>query len=499
LSEHFDDDGVVVYRQACRMHLEGIVSKRKDAPYRSGRTDALVKVKCEAGQELVVVGYALSNVMKRAIGALVVGYYESGTLHYAGRVGTGYSQTVARDLWRRLHVLERDTPPFDGSPEQERRRNVRWVEPRIVIEAALRGWTADGLVRQASYKGIREDKPAKEVVREVQAMAAAGNPTVKKASRRNPRPAARKGAARPAAQTGAKFARMPSDSGSVRFTNPDRVYWADVGVTKQDLADYYRAVWDRMAPHVVGRVLSLVRCPDGTKGECFFQKHAAAGLDEARLHMVRDDKDEEVISIDDLDGLLSLAQVGALEVHVRGSSIADLGKCDRIVFDLDPGDGVEWRDVIAGARDVRDLLAELKLTSFVKLSGGKGLHVVLPIEAAPWEDAKNFAQAVAVHMTADNPKRYVAKMTKSLRKGRIFVDYLRNSVEATSVAAYSTRAREGAPVSAPLTWDELGRVRAADQYTVLNLQRRLGAMKEDPWKDIGRVRQKLPDLRKGNH
>ena len=279
---------------------------------------------------------------------------------------------------------------------------------------------------------------------------------------------------------------------TVRFTHPDRVYWVDVGVTKQDLADYYRAAWDWMAPHVVGRPLALVRCPDGTKGQCFFQKHASAGLTEQNLHTVIDAKGRQVISVDDLDGVLSLVQAGVLEIHVRGAMLESLEVCDRIVFDLDPGEGVAWAELVAAAREVRERLAALKLESFVKLSGGKGLHVVLPIDGSDWDAAKDFAGAIAAAMAADAPERYVARMSKSLRPGKIFIDYFRNSLEQTSVAPYSTRARAGAPVSAPITWRELTRTTAANQYTVLNLPRRLGTLKQDPWAEMTRVKQTLP-------
>ena len=281
----------------------------------------------------------------------------------------------------------------------------------------------------------------------------------------------------------------------MRFTHPERVYWADAGVTKQALADFYRSVWDWMAPQVVNRPLALLRCPDGTKGECFFQKHASAGLTEKNLRAVIDKKRRQILAVEDLGGLLSLVQAGVLEVHVRGSLIDRLEVCDRIVFDIDPGEGVDWSDVVAAARDVRQRLAAIDLDSFVKLTGGKGLHVVLPINGADWDTTKAFAQAVALSMNADSPERYVAKMTKSLRKGKIFVDYFRNSLEQTSIVAYSTRARSGAPVSVPVTWEELGRTKGGDQYTVLNLAKRLAGLKQDPWKNIGSVKQKLPDLR----
>jgi bifunctional non-homologous end joining protein LigD len=476
-SEHFAGNGSDVWDQACRMNLEGIVSKRASAPYKPGRSDNFIKIKCANAQELVVGGYAPSKVMPKAIGALAVGYYRDGKLIYAGRVGTGYSRATARDLWKRLHPLETAKTHFDEIPRTEARsRDLRWVAPETVIESQFRGWTADGMVRQAAFKGVREDKPATEVVRETPV------------------------ADRPQRRTAAAAAKpiVSKSRGGVRFTHPDRVYWADVGVTKQNLADHYSAVWTWMAPHVVNTPLSLLRCPDGTQGQCFFQKHASAGLDDQKLRSVTDSKGRQVIAVEDLDGLLSLVQAGVLEVHVRGSLIDSLDLCRRIVFDIDPGEGVSWAAIVKAAREVRDRLAAIDLQSFVKLSGGKGLHVVLPVAPVEWDAVKTFTQAFAQAMAADDPKRYIAKMTKSLRKGRVFIDYLRNSLEQTSVAAYSTRARDGAPVSMPVSWDELGRAKSSNQYTVLNIGRRLGSFKRnpraDPWADIGRVKQKLPDL-----
>jgi bifunctional non-homologous end joining protein LigD len=523
LSEHFETEGSQVRRRACEMALEGIVSKRKDAPYRSGRSETFIKSKCANAQEFVVGGYVPSTALPRAVGSLVLGYYDHGDLVYAGRMGTGYTRATAQDLWKRLHPLEIEKPPFDRIPSTERRRDTRWVQPKLVVESHFRGWTADGLVRQAAFKGLREDKPAQEVVREVATMPGrdetsgrsakapkesrgtrAAAHAVKAAVKRT-KPARPKAAPKAATKTGAKPAASSRaghlarhakswDDGDVRLTHPDRVYWVDVGITKQDLADYYREIWDWMAPHVVGRPLSLVRCPEGTKGQCFFQKHASAGLTERNLRTVTDSNGRQIIAVESLEGLLSLVQAGVLEVHVRGSMIDRLDRCDRIVFDLDPGEGTGWPDVLAAAQDVRKRLAAIDLESFVKLSGGKGLHVILPIEPADWDTTRTFVQAFAQGMAADDPDRYVATMAKAARKGKIFVDYLRNSLEQTSVAAYSTRAREGAPVSAPVSWRELGRTTGGNQYTVLNLMKRLRGLKQDPWKDIGRVRQKLPDL-----
>jgi len=280
----------------------------------------------------------------------------------------------------------------------------------------------------------------------------------------------------------------------VALSHPDRIYWDDSKITKRDLAEFYSHVWKWMRPHVVDRPISLLRCPTGAAGPCFFQKHAAAGIATENLYLVAE-KGDKVISIDDLAGLISLVQAGVLEIHTRGATVDDRERADRLVFDLDPGPGTRWRDVVAAAIEVRERLARLKLESFVKTSGGKGLHVVLPVRPVPWNQAKNFCHAVAAAMAADDPNRYVATATKSRRNNRIFLDYLRNSREATAVAPYSTRARPGAPVSTPLGWSELGAIKSADQYTVSNLAQRLARLRNDPWASIGRLRQELPKLK----
>jgi bifunctional non-homologous end joining protein LigD len=280
----------------------------------------------------------------------------------------------------------------------------------------------------------------------------------------------------------------------VRLSHPDRVYWVDVGVTKQQLAEYYVSIWEWMAPHIVDRPLAIVRCPEGTKGQCFFQKHVAAGIVNSKLMRKVDAKEKDVIVVDHVDDLVALVQSGALEIHVRGSTLDHLDVCNRIVFDLDPGDGIDWGKVVEAAYEVRDRLSNYKLEGFVKLSGGKGLHVMVPIAGSDWETAKAFARQVAVAMATDAPQSYVAKTAKNLRKGRIFVDYLRNTREATTVAAYSTRARAGAPVSVPMSWQELGRTHSGNQYTVLNLQERLKRLSSDPWEGIARIKQMLPAI-----
>lgn len=285
-----------------------------------------------------------------------------------------------------------------------------------------------------------------------------------------------------------------AEVGGIALSHPDRVYWEDAGVTKRCLAEFYAQIWPWMRPHVVGRPISLLRCPEGAAGQCFFQKHAAAGIATAHLHLTPE-KGDKIISIDDLDGLISLVQAGVLEIHTRGTTVDDREQADRLVFDLDPGPGTGWKDVVAAAHEVRARLAKLKLESFLKTSGGKGLHVVLPIKPTPWDAAKDFCQAVAASMAADEPDRYVASAIKSKRNKRIFIDYLRNSREATAVAPYSTRARPGAPVSTPIEWSELGTLKSANQFTVLNLPARLKRLRKDPWANIGRLKQALPKLK----
>ncbi len=481
-SEHFEDDGAVVLKHACQMHLEGIISKQRGQPYRSGRSDAWIKTKCLSNQEFVIAGYESSTKSGRDIRSLILGYFEDGALHYAGRVGTGFSVETERNLAKKLSALQVKTVPFGEVPEAERRRKVHWVKPTLVAEIDFRGWTSANILRQASFQGLREDKPAREIVREVPA--GTGNPTKAKKSAVSASASSNPGA-------GVEIAH-------VRISHPDRIYWADANVTKRELAEYYVGVWDWIAPHLVNRPLALLRCPEGTAGECFFQKHIAAGIKNSALRHRVNAKEKDVIVVEKLDDLISLVQSGVLEIHVRGSTLGALELCDRIVFDLDPGDGVRWPQMVDAAREVRERLASLKLESFVKLSGGKGLHVVLPIKPTDWDSVKIFSQAVAMAMAADDPKRYVAKMTKSLRDNRVFVDYLRNSREATSVAAYSSRARAGAPVSAPVTWQELARTDGAAMYTVLNLEKRLARLKADPWAELPRLKQKLPDVGKRN-
>jgi bifunctional non-homologous end joining protein LigD len=464
-SEHFETEGDIVLENACRLSLEGIVSKRTDAPYRSGRNRDWIKSKCSHRQEFVIAGYVPSSTGAKAIGSLVLGLYEDGKLVHVGRVGTGFSAKVAHELWSQLEKLRADKPPFAGKLTAEERRDVRWARPELVAEVEFRAWTGAHLLRHASFRGLRDDKPAKEIVREDAGEAAAGPPA--SASRK---------------------------SFGVKLTHPDRIYWPDAGVTKQGLAEYYADAWKWMAPHVVARPLALVRCPDGIGAKCFFQKAAWKGIHRS-VTVLRNPGEggDELLAIRDLDGLVAMVQAGVLEIHPWGSTVGDLDRPDRLIFDLDPGPDVGWPELVGATQEVRQRLKDAGLESFLKTTGGKGLHVVAPLEpVAPWDEVKPYTRSIAEAMVADSPERYVAKMSKQLRAGHIFVDYLRNGRGATAVAAYSTRARPGAPVSTPLAWDELGPDVRGAHFHVANLPTRLAHLDRDPWSGFFKIKQRLP-------
>ncbi|MCJ2132556.1 DNA ligase D [Methylobacterium sp. J-026] len=458
-SEHLAADGEAMARHACRLGLEGVVAKRADSPYRSGRTDAWRKIKCSSSEEFVVAGYMPSTTAPKSVGSLILGTHDdAGGLVHVGRVGTGFRDAVARDLWTQLDPLRIPSPPFDAEMPPLARRNARWVEPRLVCEVTFRGWTADDQLRHASFKSLRPDVSPDEVVR-------------------------RKAEARPKT-------RQRGAAALAALTHPDRMLWPDVGLTKEGLAEYYAEIADRILPHVVGRPLSLLRCPDGL-GSCFYQKHGWAGMDERHLQVLGDDAGNAVV-IGSPEGLRTLVQASVLEIHPWGAPAADPDRPDRLVFDLDPGAGVGWSDLIAGATEVRERLRASGFGAFVKTSGGKGLHVVVPIEPqASWDEAKAFSKRLASEMAGDAPDLYVATVSKKARDNRIFVDYLRNQRGATAVAAFSTRARPGAPVSVPVGWEELPSLGSGARFGVASVPGRIAALARDPWAGFERAARPL--------
>ena len=461
-SEHLDMDGPTMLEHACRFGLEGIVSKRADLPYRSGRGDHWLKSKCLARQEFIILGYIPSTAASRSVGSLALGYHDNQKLVYAGRVGTGWSQEQARALRDELETISATKPSFAKLLPAGTEKGVRWVEPRLVCEIEYRGWTGDRLLRAAAFKGLRDDKSAEEIVLE-------------------------------APPKGSK-SRVPPTPVGIRFTHPERILWDEAGITKRGLTDFYVDIADWILPHVAGRPLSLLRCPSGTGAKCFFAKHPWQGLDK-RVRRVDTGDKEPMLAIDDLTGLISLVQSGVVEIHPWGSTIDHLEQPDRLIFDLDPGENVPWEVVIEAARDVRDRLTALGLQSFVKTSGGKGLHIVAPIQPeADWDEVKTFAKAVAGTMAKERADRYVATMAKRARGARIFVDYLRNDRGATAVAAYSTRGLPRASISIPLNWEELSPGLRSDHFTVGNVLHRFSSLTRDPWQGFFKIRQRLPQF-----
>jgi len=489
-SDHVIGAGPDFFAHACRLGLEGVVSKRRDAPYRGARSADWLKTKCLKEQEIVIGGYTDPEGSRVGIGALLGGVYQDGRLVYAGKIGTGFSAQGLRDLKKRLSSLEQETCPFTPRPTGVGRPH--WVRPELVAQVTFSEWTADGKLRHPSFQGLREDKPASEVVMErpIGTDEVAGPPA-------RPRPRTRAARTSTHEPRPAPGARAGSDVliAGVRLTHVDRVLYPPQGITKFDLARFYESIADWILPHLKNRPTTLVRCPEGAHKGCFYQKHTGYWAPDTvrRVKIKEKKKVGEYLVVDDLPALIGLVQIGILEVHTWNSVVDDLERPNRIVMDLDPGPGVEWARVIDAARLLRARLDALGLESFVKTTGGKGLHVVVPLSPpTTWDEGSTFARALAATLARERPREFIARMAKAERKGRIFLDYLRNVRGATSVAAYSTRAQLSAPVSVPLGWDELSARVRSDHHTVATLPRRLAGLRADPWARYWTARQTLP-------
>ncbi|HLW91922.1 MAG TPA: DNA ligase D [Roseiarcus sp.] len=443
--EHFETGGEAVLRSACKLNLEGVVSKRLDAPYRSGRGADWTKAKCRAGHEVVIGGWATTNGRFRS---LLAGVNHGNHLVYIGRVGSGYSEAKVKKLLPKLKAVAASQSPFAGASAPKKEANITWTKPELVAEIEFAGWTDDGMVRQAAFKGLREDKRAGEVQAETPA-------------------SAENAAGAAAALSGSKERSRPVDQTlvmGVRISNPDKALWPDAGdgepVSKLDLARYYEEVGAWILPHIKGRPCSIVRAPDGIEGQKFFQRHANPGTSNL-IDLVKPFEDDKpYLQVDRIEGLAALAQAGAIELHPWNCLPNKPDTPGRLIFDLDPGPDVAFSSVVEAAREMKERLEALGLVTFCKATGGKGLHVVAPLAApkkgkSTWPLAKSFAQEVCMRMTRDNPSLYVVNMAKKLRDGRIFLDYLRNDRVATAVAPLSPRARPGATVSMPLAWAQV--------------------------------------------
>ncbi len=458
-ADHIIGKGEQLFEAMCAAGQEGIIAKKADAPYRGDRTKNWLKIKCTKRQEFAIIGWTPSDKKGRGFRSLLLGLNEGGKLRYAGKVGTGFSNARQIELSKVFETLAADKAAA-AVPRAEA-RGTQWLKPKLVAEIAFAEFTADGVVRHASFLGLRGDKPAAQVVRET-----------------------------PAA--------VPEAEEEVKISNPDRVIFPESKITKGELAHYYRAVWPAMLPWIVSRPVSLVRCPQGRASKCFFQKHDSGSFGAHVKHVPIREKDghsEDYIYVDDAAGILTCVQMGTIEFHGWGSRVADVEKADRIVFDLDPDEGLGFDKVKKAAHDLRAHLADIGLTTFPMLTGSKGVHVVAPLTPeAEWPVVKDFCQRFALALAEAEPERFTAALSKAKRTGRIFIDYLRNQRGATAVMPYSARARDNAPVAAPINWDELDGYESGGRFTVRDADLLIERSTSRPLKGWGEAAQTLPDV-----
>ncbi|UPG94375.1 DNA ligase D [Luteibacter aegosomatissinici] len=472
-SAHTIGHGDKAFAVAMTQKLEGILSKRIDGPYHSGRNDDWLKIKRLEADEYAVIGYTPAKGSRLSFGSLLLARPGTkGRWTYVGRVGTGFTDEMLRKLGKTLARGGQKTPPVPLDGIDPLLRGALWVTPTVVAEVYYRGIGNLGLLRQPSLKALRIDKAPRDLRDSDRRTAASPDP----------KPSARK---------------RPVATNEITITHPDRVVYPDDGITKQDVADYYKAVMPWFLPPVADRPMPMLRCPGGIGEHCFFQKHMIAGLHHVGSAKLKEETGTQAVYLYPKDeaGLMELVQFGAIEFHPWGSHAKRPDVADRVIFDLDPGEGVAWKRVVAAARMVRNFLKQLGLVSFVRTTGGKGLHIVVPLSpGADWETVRTFARGFADALAQAHPDEFVATAAKKVRSGRIYLDYLRNGRGATAVASYSLRARPGAPVAVPLRWEELGKLTSGADFTIHTVPKRLGRLKKDPWEGIDKVRQSLDDV-----
>lgn len=465
-ADHLHGQGEAIYQQACEHKLEGIISKWADRPHREGRGPEWLKIKCLQRQEFVIGGYTRPRGKRAGFGALLLGVYEDGRLIYTGKVGTGFNEQSQQTIYNALQNIIAMQSYYDKPLPRDITRSAVWVKPTLVAEIEFRNWTRDGYLRQPSFKGLRSDKKPTDAVRERSFEAAPEPYTTSRAS----------------------------TVAGVSISNPDKTLYPGDTISKRDLALYYEYVAPWMLPYVAGRPLTLLRCPNGIEEQCFFQKHAVETVPKylPRVNIQEKGKPVQYLTVQSVEGLISLVQMGVLEIHTWGARADSPQRPDLLIFDIDPQELLPWKTVLTGTQTLHTLLDELKLVSFVKATGGKGLHVVVPVTRRHgWREIKAFAKAVADILVQFDPSLYTAKIAKRSREGRMYIDYVRNSEGATAIAPYSTRARPGAPVALPLRWQEVDEGIESDYFNVKNVRFRLQQLKKDPWEDFFTVRQSI--------
>jgi bifunctional non-homologous end joining protein LigD len=489
-SSHIGGDGAEAYRLASERSFEGIISKRGDRPHHPGRSDEWRKTKNLESNEFAVVGFTPPKGGRKGFGSLLLATPDARHgWRYVGRVGTGFSDELLRQVAGTLGAGQ--PKPTVRVPENDTDlRTARWFDPAFVVEVFYRGTGGNGLLRQASLKGLRPDKMASDL---------------KDSDRVAPGRAARTGGkakpakAKPAKAQPGKAQPVKAQDGEFRLTSPQRVVFAEDKITKQQVADYYQAMSPWILPEIVDRPLSIIRCPQGAGRPCFFQKHFTAGLEAVDRVKLKEEggNQADYLVVRDERGLMELVQFNALEFHPWGSTAENPEQANRVVFDLDPGEDVPWSEVVSAARKIRKLLEELDIVSYLRTSGGKGLHVVLPLNpGCDWDMVKPFAHSFAQTMSDMEPLKFVATATKRYRKGKIFLDYLRNGRGATAVASFSLRARAGAPVAMPIRWEELGRIKSGHAFDIATAQARVKRLRKHPWDGIDKVKQDLDQVMK---
>ncbi|MGE5270799.1 MAG: DNA ligase D [Thiohalocapsa sp.] len=537
-SDHQAGRGDDFFRHACEYKLEGTISKRRDRPYRPGRGRDWLKIKCHHSDEFVIVGFSEPSGTRHGFGALLLGYYDpDGHLNYCGRVGTGFNDAFLADLHARLQDIEVGTRTV-ALPKGVSAKGVHWTEPRLVAQVRYSDWTTDGMLRHPAFEGLRQDKNPEEVVydrsngdaprpadaapaphpspprrspsppgggglRGGRRAAASAKPASPSRTRSEPHPHPDPDPPPPGGEgvgSAGSAPPPPRRDGSIEFegvrlTNPGRILYPEQGITKLALAQYYAAIGDWALPHLANRALSLVRCPEGYDKQCFYQKHLSSGVPDVlgRVEITEKSTTDTYLVIENLAGLIGVVQMGVLEIHPWGSTVDHLETPDRITFDFDPDVGLPYERVTAAAIEMREALLGIGLRSFAKTTGGKGLHVVVPVTPKlEWEAIKEFSKWVSERFAAAYPDRFTTNMAKRARTGRIFLDYLRNGRGATAIGAYSARARAGAPVATPLFWDEVEEGVRPDAFTVETVPDRLKQLKSDPWAEMAKLRQSIP-------